>query len=322
MIPTLAVVINQRDSYDWPDAMIAALMGQLPPASPVLYVDGGSPEAVRCRLQEAAARWGFQIERRDGFVSANEARQLGLDRLPCSHLLCLENDVRLEPGCVQELLKASLQQNAEVVLPVVLEEASNGLRRVHVAGGRCRLRRLWRWTWLEVTHDRRHDALQNGAIGAGATALAEYHVLLLQAAFGRAHPLHDPAIPSVPETLDFSLAIQHHGGSCWLEPAAAAVFLTPSAVLDVNRPLFLQRWSEPLQRHGIEAFRAKWKLGAWRVLRSQRRWVRAHRSLARPQALHRRFGLEVYGVWNRRLLAPLEELGDVLSARLARRAHS
>lgn len=320
MTPTLAVVINQRDSYDWPDAMIAALMGQLPPASPVLYVDGGSPEAVRRRLQAAAARWGFQIERREGFVSANEARQLGLDRLPCSHLLCLENDVRLEPGCVQQLLKASLQQNAEVVLPLVLEEASNGLQRVHVAGGSCRLRRLWRWTWLEVSHDRRHEAPLPGSIGSGATALAEYHVLLLQAAFGRAHRLHDPAIPSVPETLDFSLAVQHHGGSCWLEATAAAVFFTPSAVLDENRPLFLQRWSEPLQRQGIDVFRAKWKLGAWRVLRSQSRWVRAHRSLARPQPLHRRLGLKAYGAWNRRLLAPLEELGDALSARLGRRA--
>jgi hypothetical protein len=82
--------------------------------------------------------------------------------------------------------------------------------------------------------------------------LAEYHVLLMQAAFGRAHPLHDPAIPSVPKILDFP----------WpFSTTAAAVGWSPR-----RRPCF----SCP-----------------------QRRWVRAHRSLARPQVLHRRFGLEV-----------------------------
>lgn len=43
------------------------------------------------------------------------------------------------------------------------------------------------------------------------------------------------------------------------------------------------------------------------MLASQLAWAVAHRSLARPGALHRQLSLEVYGILNRRLLAPLKE---------------
>jgi hypothetical protein len=42
-------------------------------------------------------------------------------------------------------------------------------------------------------------------------------------------------------------------------------------------------------------------------------WVTAHRTLARRGALHRRLGLPVYGVLNRRLLAPLQERSCLLA---------
>jgi GT2 family glycosyltransferase len=312
MTRDLGVVVNQRDCYGWPEPLIQALLQAVPVGTPVLFMDGGSPQPVRDALRRSAERWGFQLERHEAFISANQARLLALERLSVSHLLCVENDVRLLPGCGQFLLAAAERHQADVVVPLVLEENDGGRQRIHVAGGRCRLRRGWTGTGLEVKHHQRHQPCEPGPqelwTGGQPTELVEYHALLLRTAFGRIHPLHDPAIASLPETLDFSLAVQRWGGRCWLEPAALAVFLTPSRVSETDRPLFLHRWADHQQRRDIAHFRRKWGLGPWSwVLASQLSWVAAHRSLARRRAAHRTLSLEVYGVLNRRLLAPLQD---------------
>lgn len=309
MSDSLGVVVNQRDSYTWPEPLIEALMRAVPDGTPVLFIDGGSPPPVREALGQSAKRWGFQLERHEGFVSANQARQLALERLNVSYLLCVENDVRLEPRCGQLLLAAAEGHQADVVVPLVLEENEAGRQRIHLAGGSCRLHRGWGRVRLKVRYHQRHRAFEEPPALATATELVEYHALLLRTAFAKAHQLHDPAIASVPEILDFSLAVQRHRGRCWLQPAAVAVFFPPSKVADVDRPLFLRRWSDQLQRRGVAHFCHKWGVGPWSwVLGSQLSWVVAHRSLIHRRALYRRLGLPVYGVLNRRLLAPLQEL--------------
>jgi len=308
MVHSLGVVVNQRDRYDWPEALFASLFQNLPAGTPVLFVDGGSPPAVRDVLQRSAEQWGFALLRREAFISANQARLLALERLSVSYLLCVENDVRLAPGCAEALVAAAERQRADVVVPLVLEENDRGRQRIHLAGGTCRLRRTWGGMRLRVRQHQRHWTSGQQPSELAPTELAEYHALLLRTSFARAHPLHDAAIESLPEVLDFSLAVQRFGGRCWLEPAAVAVFLTPTRVLDANRPLFAHRWSDRIQRRGIARFRRKWGLGPWSwVLGSQLSWVVAHRSLIRSGALHRHFSLEVYGLLNRRLLAPLQE---------------
>jgi len=308
MVHSLGVVVNQRDRSDWPEALFASLFQNLPAGTPVMFVDGGSPPAVRDVLQRSAEQWGFELLRREAFTSANQARLLALERLSVSYLLCVENDVRLAPGCAEALVAAAERQRADVVVPLVLEENDRGHQLIHLAGGTCRLRRTWGGMRLHVREHQWHRALKQQPSEPCATELAEYHALLLRTSFARAHPLHDAAIESLPEVLDFSLAVQRFGGRCWLEPAAVAVFLTPAWVLDANRPLFAHRWSDRIQRRGIARFRRKWGLGPWSwVLGSQLSWVVAHRSLIRSGALHRHFSLEVYGLLNRRLLAPIQE---------------
>jgi hypothetical protein len=308
MAHSLGVVVNQRDRYDWHEALIAALYQDLPAGTPVLFVDGGSPPALRDVLQRSAEQWGFELLRCEAFISANQARLLALERLSVSYLLCVENDVRLAPGCAEALVAAAERQRADVVVPLVLEENDLGRQRIHLAGGTCRLRWGWGGMRLRVRQNQRHWASGQQPSGSAPTALAEYHALLLRASFACAHPLHAAAIESMPEVLDFSLAVQRYGGCCWLEPAAVAVFLTPTRVLDANRPLFEHRWSDRVQRQGIAHFRRKWGLGPWSwVLGSQLSWDVAHRSLIRSGAFHRQLSLEVYGLLNRRLLAPLQE---------------
>lgn len=305
---SLGVVVNQRDRYDWPEPLIAALFQAVPAGTPVLFVDGGSPPAVLAVLQRSAEEWGFELLRSDAFISANQARLLALERLSVSYLLCVENDVRLSPGCADLLVAAAERQRADVVVPLVLEENALGQQRIHQAGGTCRLVRRWGGMRLVVHYHQRDWALDRQPAGPAPTELVEYHALLLRTCFASVHPLHDPAIESLPEFLDFSLAVQRYGGRCWLQPAAVAVFLTPSQVLAGNRSLFQYRWSDRLQRQGIAHFRSKWGLGPWSwVLGSQLSWAVAHRSLARSGALHRHLSLGVYSVLNRRLLAPLQE---------------
>lgn len=81
------------------------------------------------------------------------------------------------------------------------------------------------------------DSLRKSADHWGfPTELVKYHALMLRTAFARAHPLLDPAIANVPESLDFSLSVQRYQGRCWLEPAAVAVFCTPFQVEPVDKP--------------------------------------------------------------------------------------
>jgi hypothetical protein len=315
MSTSLAVVVNQRDSYDWPEPLIEALHAGLPDGTPVVFIDGGAPPPVRRRLEAAAERWGFELLREEGFVGANRARRIGLQRIDAPFVLFLENDVRLEAGCLSRLLETARREGLEVVVPLLLEEAANGAQRIHLAGGGCRLSPSPAGPRLAVSHWLRHQPVDKAPIQPQPTALIEYHALLVRSAFVGLPPLLDPAIPSAPEHLDFSLAIQRLGARVWLEPRARAVFLPPSRISPQDRPLFLERWSERLHRQGIAHFCRTWGLAPDDpVLVSQRRWVRAHRGLARPRPWHRLLRLEVYGVLNRRLLAPLQERLDRFQA--------
>jgi GT2 family glycosyltransferase len=161
MAHSLGVVVNQRDRYDWHEALIAALYQDLPAGTPVLFVDGGSPPALRDVLQRSAEQWGLELLRCEAFISANQARLLALERLSVSYLLCVENDVRLAPGCAEALVAAAERQRADVVVPLVLEENDLGRQRIHLAGGTCRLRWGWASSWSCVLRIQcQHSMLQ------------------------------------------------------------------------------------------------------------------------------------------------------------------
>jgi hypothetical protein len=61
-----------------------------------------------------------------GKPSANQVRQLALERLNVSCLLRVENDVRLEPRGGQLLLATTQRHQADVMVPLVVKENDAG----------------------------------------------------------------------------------------------------------------------------------------------------------------------------------------------------
>lgn len=173
--------------------------------------------------------WGFELFRREAFISANQARLLALERLSVTYLLCVKNDVRLSPGCAHALVAAAERQRADVGVPLVLEENDLGHQRIHLAGGTCRLRWGWDGMRLRVRQYQRHWDSGQQPSGPAPTELAEYHALLLRTSFACAHPLHDAAIESLPEVLDFSLAVQRYGGTLLVGTSGCGAVPHPNA---------------------------------------------------------------------------------------------
>ncbi len=124
----------------------------------VLYIDIGSPPAVAAELQQMASELpGFTCLRIDEWTSRQSARLLVLDHIATPYTLLIDNNMRVEPGCVARLVATAERCEAAVVSPLILMQGG----RVHFSGSRiepiggdrvrrtqttpeCRMGRHWR----------------------------------------------------------------------------------------------------------------------------------------------------------------------------------
>lgn len=305
MRPPPSIVITQREGFSRSRESLLSVLANTPQPYELIYVDGGSPPPVRDEIRRLSEERGFRLIRYERHLSPNEAREAALSHVSGEYTAFLDNDVLVGPGWLEALLTCAAQTGAGVVAPLYLE-LLDGVERLHMFGGHCRIVESGGDRLLEITHDGRKGQARRDLTRI-QTEHIEMHGFVIRTALLSALRVFDPAIPTIPENADFCLTVLRAGESIWIEPRSSVTVILPTSVPEPDREFYRLRWSDAWIDSGFARFSEKWALsGPQPVLESQRRWAVAHRMVSRDGALHHRVGIPSDSILNRRIFAPFE----------------
>jgi hypothetical protein len=251
----------------------------------LVFADVGAPEWLRQRLSARAPGWGLEVVRFDEVLWPNQVRRRLAPSIETDYLVCIDNDVIVEPGWLDRLVACADETGAGVVAPLYLWSDGTRPPKIHMAGGKLTRTESGDRVVLEEAHQ-----LSNADPASVASTLrrrpcdfAEYHCMLIRGDLARDGSVFDEDIVCVHEHIDTALTAKQRGFEVYLEPESRVNYLAfaPYALDDL--PFFRQRWSWQAGQSSIAAFCAKWGVADdERSFGDVRRFLRNHLAQVDP----------------------------------------
>jgi GT2 family glycosyltransferase len=260
--PQVTIVVVPRERFSVSLRSLTTLIGCTTDVPyELVYVDGGSPPAIRERLREEAGRYGFTLVREERYLSPNQARNLGLRHVTTPYVVFIDNDVIVTPGWLQPLIDCAEETGAWVVGPLNFEGEFEDME-VHNAGGFLEFvgpegqQRLLQ----ENRYGHRHRTALPEGLERFPCDYVEFHcVLVRRSAFDAIGPL-DEELLSTREHLDLCLQVTRAGGEVWSDLTSFVTYDHPPPITRTDLPFFLTRWSEEWNWRSVRRFMAKYGL--------------------------------------------------------------
>lgn len=259
--PELTIVVVPRERFSVAELSLRTLLAATPPPFRLVYVDAGSPPPVRRAIEGLSRQRGFELLRHDGFLSPNEARNLGLRAASGRYVVFVDNDVLVSEGWLDALLDCAEQTGGGIVGPLYLHgHPSRG--KIHMAGGDARIEERDGRRVLRESH--RLSVGRVSEVGPSLrrepTEAAEFHCMLVRRSlFDRIGPL-DEGLLSLHEHVDLCLLARQAGASVWFEPRSVVAYVLPPPVRASDLGYYVLRWSRDWNRRSVRRLAAKWRL--------------------------------------------------------------
>jgi GT2 family glycosyltransferase len=260
--PAVTVVVTARERFSAARASLESLLADTSCVFDIVYVDGGSPPALRRYLERSSKAKPFRLVRENRYLSPNEARNIGFRHVATKYVAFIDNDVIVSDGWLKHLVACAEETGADIVGPLYLE-GDSAIDTIHMAGGDANivatpdgqrvLREGHRFAGFPV-------AAGHHPVSRTPTELLEFHCMLVRRElFDRLGPL-DEQLRSVSEHVDFCMLARTAGASIVLEPNSVVRYLRPTKLTFTDLPFFMLRWSEAWNRSSVNHLVQKWKL--------------------------------------------------------------
>lgn len=120
---TIAIGLIARDKVSHGPVTLATALAQAPENAHLHVIDVGYAGDIRAEMDRVAAGFPGRVAwvPAPRFANTNQQWNRFVESADAPFLLALENDVRLEPGCIDGLLAALAGGSWDVVLPVIHE---------------------------------------------------------------------------------------------------------------------------------------------------------------------------------------------------------
>lgn len=236
----------------------------------LIYVDGGMPKALRSEIEGVCAQEGWHFMSGHGYLSPNQARNLGLAKAGTEYVAFVDNDVMVAPGWLEALVRDADSTGAEIVAPLTCQ--GEPLHQIiHQAGGQFAddpaeffraghgTRRINEQMHLQSLRVDGDQAPRE----AFDTQLCEFHCVLVRREVFDRFGMLDQRMLATKEHLDFCMTVIQGGGRVRVAPDSLVTYVFPTRVNPVtirDYPYFALRWSPAWQLASLEAFREKWGL--------------------------------------------------------------
>lgn len=257
------IVVVPRERFSAARESLESVLANTEQPYELVYVDGASPRKLRRWLEEQAAERGFELIRRDRYLSPNEARNLGLAKVDTDFVVFLDNDVLVKPGWLEKLLECADETGAAAVGPLTCE---NDFDTIHFAGGEVEIREeaedeeVARRVRDKIYHGQRKVEAVRDEMARREVQLCEFHCVLVRTGAVREIGGLDEEMLNTREHLDFCLTLAGRGEAVWFEPESVVAYMPPPPLALSDVHFFMLRWSDEWERRSLEHFRRKWDL--------------------------------------------------------------
>lgn len=227
----------------------------------LVYVDGGSPPALRDWLAATAEARDFTLVRTHCYLSPNRARNIGLAHVRTKYLVFVDNDVIVSPGWLGALIHCAEETGAGVVTPLTCEGTPLH-QTIHCAGGSVDIveagsqRKL-----VERMHSQKHAVAKlRPQMRRAETGLAEFHCMLVRSSvFDKTGPL-DEQFLNTKEHLDFCMLLRRGGEQVYFEPESVVTYIFDRPLSLSDYAYFMLRWSDDWEVRSLRRMMQKWDL--------------------------------------------------------------
>jgi GT2 family glycosyltransferase len=259
----ITVAVTQREVFGYTRRSLDSLYANPGLPFDLVYVDAGSPRAIRDLIAAQALRYGFRVLRYERFLGHNEARNLALGASRGEYLVLVDNDVVFGERWLERLVHCADETGAEAVGPLICQ-GNPPFKKVHLAGGEARIedgpagRRLHE----SMRFVGRPVADVAPRLVREPVSMLETHCMLLRRTlFDRLGPL-DERFCGGQDHIDFSFSARAAGATLMFEPSSVVSQLLPAPFpRDLQSlPFFYTCWNRQRNRADFEYFRTKWKL--------------------------------------------------------------
>ncbi len=277
----VTICITPRERFSCAVDSLRDIVRNTEPGYRLVYIDANSPPGIGAELAEICAINGFTYRREERYLAPNQARNLALAHANTPFVAFVDNDLFVQPGWLEALVRCARETGAWAVGPVVLEGIA-ALQVVHMAGGDLAEDRCGDYNRVQQQHRYMKQPLLSvrGRLVREPVGAFEFHCVLVRTdAFGERQFL-DEGFLSAQEHLDLAREIRLAGGEVYFEPTSIVRYDNARPFKDYDREFFELRWSPEWTEQSIEHTRAKWGLAPDDAsLEKLSRWTEGHRQL-------------------------------------------
>ena len=259
MRPRVTIIVTQRECMSLTARSLDSILSDRSEAFDLIYVEGGSPLSVREYLQTKSAEEAFRLIQHPTFLWPNVARNLALPYVTTEYVVFIDNDVLIEQGWLERLVRAADETGAAMVGPLYLWSDGTSTPRIHMAGGRLTIEGTPSNREIFEQHERINESLEGRAsLVRTSCDYLEYHCMLVRTDFLKELGGLDENIVCLHEHIDIALEARKRNLLIILEPDAAVDYLAFAPFAFSDLAFYNWRWSATAVSASLKAFCEKW----------------------------------------------------------------
>jgi GT2 family glycosyltransferase len=295
--PLVTVVVVPRERFSCTERCLESVLSDTRSPHKLVYVDGGSPRAIRDYLQRRAGEAGFQLIRTRNYLSPNQARNLGLAQVTTRYVAFVDNDVIVSPRWLEALVTCAEETGASVVGPLTCQyEPVHDI--IHCAGGEGGITEQKRGDKTRrAIVDKIHDQGQlvkdrRPSYQRCETGVAEFHCNLVRTDLLKEIGGLDERLYNTKEHIDFCISVRNAGGTIYFEPDSLVTYLGATELKWYDMSFYMLRWSDAWELNSLKHLREKWNLDEDEYFRKrcQQRGWRRRTTIIKPLCTRLSFG--------------------------------
>ncbi|GAC1311986.1 MAG: hypothetical protein NVS2B3_16950 [Vulcanimicrobiaceae bacterium] len=273
----ITIAVTPRESFARSEAALESLLETVPDAR-LVYVDGNSPPRVARYLRERSRSAGFELIRRERYLTQNEGRNIAMRHIgACDFVLFVDNDIVFRAGWLERLVRCADETGAGVAVPLICI-GEPAFERIHFYSGVAEIERTGSGGRLRIEHPHAGSRVADVAseLRRVRCSMVESHCMLVRTDLLKRLGDFDEGLLSANDHVDLSLLAGAAGATLWVEPESVVNQLLPETLPRgwSDLPFFFLRWSDAWNRPSIEHFRAKWDIAADdAALAEDYRWI-------------------------------------------------
>ena len=261
-LPRTTVVVSPRERFSPVIGALKSLFATIPEETPVVVVEGASPDRIVSDLKRLQKVRHFELISRPFMVTPNESRNIGAQSAKTEFIVFADNDIEFSPGWLEALEENADRNQSDMVAPLTfigppLESV------IHHAGGELNAKTIDNDIYISETHRLgNHDLEASNDVNFDLAApidneICEFHCMMIRRdLLERTGQLDERLVTR--EHMDLALRAKCLASKITFEKNSRITYLALNKFNQSDLNYFLFRWSDKLALQSISAFESSW----------------------------------------------------------------